>query len=123
MSKPVNGHDHTKDGSVDIAIGIHQGKVVIHWHQPTTQISFDPQNAFQFGEQIARTAHKARFGTEAPNDGSYLGQQIKAKLTEDLRDRLAIRAGHIMRTLLEKGKAPEWIGKEIVDAVFSEVDR
>jgi hypothetical protein len=117
----VNGHDKSKSGGVDVAIGIHEGKVVIHWHQPMTHISFDPQNAFEFGEQMARVAHKARFGTDAPSDGSYLAQQVRQRLTEDLRNRMVMRAMHVIRSLQESGRSPDFVAKELVDTIFAEV--
>jgi len=113
----LNGHDK----STNIAIGIHNGKVVIHWHQPTTQISFDPQNAFEFGEQMARTAHKARFGEDAPSDGSYLAQQVRQRLTEDLRDRMVTRVVHIIRSQQERKKSPADVARSVVDVIFAEV--
>jgi hypothetical protein len=117
--KGLNGHD--KSASTDIAIGIKEGKVVIHWHQPTNHISFDPQNAFDFGEQMARTAHKARFGEEAPNDGSYLASQIRQRITEDLRDRMVVRATHVIRSQEAKGKTPADVARSVVDTILAEV--
>jgi len=117
----VNGHDPSKSGSVDVAIGISQGKVLIHWQRPTTYIAFDPQNAYEFGEMMARTAHKARFGEDAPDDRSYLAQQIRARVTEELRDRMVIRTMHVIRSLQEKNKSPDFVAKEVVDTIFAEV--
>lgn len=117
----INGHDKTKEGSTDIAIGIHEGKVLIHWHQPTTHILFEPQNAFEFGEQMARTAHKARFGEEAPSDGKYLAGEIRARLTEEMRDRLSFRVMHVIRSLTERHKTPQEVAKEVIQVIFNEV--
>ncbi len=117
----VNGHDKDKAGKVDIAIGIHMDKVVIHWREPTTFITFDAQNAFDFGEQMARCAHKARFGEDAPSDGSYLAQQVRSRITEDLRNRMITRAVLMMRSMVGQEKSPEYIAAQVVDTIFAEV--
>jgi hypothetical protein len=114
----ANGHDLNK--STDIAIGIFQDKVVIHWHAPTTSISFDPQRAFEFGEQMARTAHKARFGEEVENDGKYLSRQIRQRMTEDLRDKMITRVRVMLPSLLDS-KNLDYTARSIVDTIFSEV--
>jgi hypothetical protein len=56
---------------------------------PKQAVIFDPQQAWMIAEHMARCAHKARFPDERiPDDFSYLANQIKARLTDDLRDRL-----------------------------------
>jgi hypothetical protein len=52
---------------------------------------------------MARSAHRARFPDEKmPDDFSYLAQQIKQRLTDDMRDRLQIRIATMLPSLLER---------------------
>ena len=105
----------------DVAIGVVEGKVVAKWNEPTTQIVFDAQNAFQIGEALARAAHEARFGEKVPSDMSYLQQQIKARVTEELRDKLVTRVAHIIRSTQERKRTPGFVAMSAVDAVLREV--
>ena len=106
--------------SVDILFGIEGDKVVMRWQNATNKIEFDFQNAFEFGEQIARTAHIARFG-EVPSDEHYLASQIKARVTDQLRDRLIIKAAFDIRSLTEQGKPAHFIATALVDSMLQEV--
>ena len=109
-------------GNVDIAIGIGDGgKVVMRWHQSCNRIDFEPQNAFEIAEGLARTAHKARFGEEPPDDRSYLAQQIKSKLTEKVRDRMVIRVANMLGSLRCNDKTDGYIALQIVDSIFAEI--
>lgn len=109
-------------GNMDIAIGIGEGgKVVVRWHKECNRIDFDPQNAFELAEGLARTAHKARFGEDPPDDMSYLAQQIKSKLTEKMRDRMVIRVANMLGSLRRNDKTDGYIALQIVDTIFSEV--
>lgn len=109
-------------GNVDIAIGISEGgKVVVRWHQTCNRIDFDPQNAFEIAEALARTAHKARFGEDAPDDVSYLAQQIKSRLTEQLRDKMVTRVALMLTSMRRQDKTDGYMALQVVDTIFSEV--
>lgn len=109
------------DDNVDISMRDHGGKVYMEWHKPVTRIVFDPQNAFNLAEHLARAAHKARFpGEKMPNDFSYLAQQIKQRLTDDMRDRLALRVRSMLPSLLAKDM--NYASLQIVDTIFSALD-
>lgn len=110
-------------GNVDIAVGIEDGnKVVMHWHQAVRRIDFTPHNAFLFAEMLARTAHKAQFGDDVPADGRYLAQQIKAKLTEEMRDKMVQRVALMVTSMLSQGKTHGYMALQIVDTIFAEVE-
>lgn len=107
---------------VDVALNDVQGKVVMHWHEPRDTIVFDPQSAFTFAEHMARAAHRAKFpGDRLPEDFSYLAQQIKQRLTNDMRDRLVIRMRTMLPSLLER-KDLNYAALQIVDTIFAAVD-
>lgn len=106
--------------SVDVAIGVVDGRVVARWRDPTSEIVFDPQNAFQIGEAMARAAHEARFGV-APTDESYIAGQIRARVTENLRVRAINRVVLMLGSMERQGKAPGHIAAQLVDAILREV--
>lgn len=110
-------------GNVDIAIGIGEGgKVVARWNKPCNRIDFDPQNAFDIAEALARTAHKARFGEDPPDDKSYLAQQIKSRLTEQMRDKMVARVALMLTSMIRKDKTHGYMALQIVDSIFAEVE-
>lgn len=121
----INGHDQELkgDGKTEVAIGVNSGRVIWRFPQAVTWVAHDPQNAFDIAEATARAAHEARFGTKAPSDGSYIAQQVKARVTEDLRNRMVIRAAVMMRSLVRQERDPDYIARQLVDTIFSEVDR
>lgn len=106
--------------NVDIAFGIEGDKVVMQWQEPTNRIEFDHENAFEFGELLARKAHEAKFGT-VPTDLNYLAAQVKARVTDQLRERMIMKAAFDMRSLVEQKKTPGQIAVAIVDAILQEV--
>lgn len=107
---------------VDIALRDVQGKVVMHWFQPRDVIVFDPQSAFDFAEQLARAAHRARFpGDKIPEDFSYLAQQVKQRLTDDMRDRLVVRMRTMLPGILES-KDLNYVSRQVVDTIFAALD-
>lgn len=109
--------------SVDVAIKVHEGKVLLTWEKPVDHIFFDPQSCFALAEHMARAAHRARFpGEPLRDDYHYLTQQVKQRLTEQMRDRLAIRIRTMLPGLLEKHKGMDYISNQIVDTIFSAID-
>lgn len=117
----TTGNGSDKPASVDVALGIHDGKIVMTWRTPTSIITFDPENAFQLAEAIARSAHEAKFGKVVQTDKSYLAQQIKYRVTDEIRGRMVLEAGFSLKKMLEQDRGPDYIAKEIVDRILSEV--
>lgn len=107
--------------NVDIALGVQEGRVVMRWHEPTTIIQFDPQNAFELGEAIARAAHEARFGEVAPADGSYIANQVRARITGEIHDRLVIRASLMLNSLRSSKQTNGEVALQLVDVILAEV--
>lgn len=109
-------------GNVEIAVGIGEGgDVVLHWHGRRERIDFNPQSAFDLAEAMARTAHKARFGEYPPNDEGYLAQQIKARLTEQMRDKMVARVALMLTSMIRQDKTHGYMALQIVDSIFAEV--
>ena len=89
---------------------------------PPITIPMDPQAAFEGAEQLARAAHMARYGKPAQSDGSYLKEQIKARLTDQMRDWLCNRVTHMLKTIRH---SPEYsdrrLAETVVDTVMTKV--
>ena len=109
----------------DIAIGVVDGQVIARWHDPATQIVFDAQNAYQVGEALSRAAHEARYGVpaSAEADESYVAQQIRARVTEDMRVRAINRVTLMLGSMERHGRTPGYIAMQLVDAILREVIR
>jgi hypothetical protein len=115
--KPINLEEN-----VDIALNDVQGKVVMMFHRPVPHVVFDPQAAFGLAENLARCAHKAKFpGERIPDDFSYLAQQVKQRLTEQMRDRMIARVHTMLPSALET-KDLGYVSRQIVDTIFSAID-
>ncbi len=109
--------------SVDVALGIRNGQVVIHWKGARETIEFDPQNAFDLGEAMARSAHKAKFGEEPPSDRSYIADQVRARVTDQERVKMIHRTTNMLRSLNEQGKSPGYTAMQLVDTILAEFAR
>lgn len=108
--------------NLEIGFGIAQGKVIMNWATPRTEIVFVPESAFSFGEEIARMAYKARYPDQKlPSDFSYLAQQLKQRLTDDMRNRLLHRVATMLPSLLEK-RDLSYAAAQIVDTLFAALD-
>lgn len=117
MSTPPN---------VDTAIGVvevgSERHVCLRFHQPLQEIVFAPQNAFEIAEGMARAAHMARFGTlPKSSDVGYLASQIKARVTQEIRNQLVTKTAFDIRSMLEQNKDPNRIAQEVVDNLLARV--
>lgn len=114
-----NGEDKGKNL---VMVGDEKGQVFLRFEEPKLWLKMEPQNAFDIAEAIARAAHKARFGEAVASDANYLAGQVRARLTEDLRDRMVVRAALVMRDLIEKKQSPDYVARQVVDTIFAAVD-
>ncbi len=99
-------------GSTTCAIGNRDGQVVMTFPTAVEWAAFDPETARQIGEAMAREAYTVRYGRSP---------QSKSVLTDDIKVRIQNKATIIIRTLIEKNRAPGFIAMEVVDAILSEV--
>lgn len=106
-------------GATSLAVKAEGGNVLIVFPKPIIWCQLDPQTAFEAGEQIARAAHEARFGTPPQSDGSYIAQQVKARITEDLRDRMVARVALMLNSIGRKSHGEQ--AMMIVDTILAEV--
>lgn len=105
--------DGTGDGSTICAIGERDGKVVLSFPHPVREISVDPEQARQMGEQFARSAYSAHFGSAS--------QMTKSIVSEQIRRKLKARATLVIRSLFDDGRTPDYIADHLVDLLLSEV--
>lgn len=117
MSAAQNDAPHGP-GATTVAVRAEGGQVLLVFPSPIVWCQLDPQVAYQAGEAIARAAHEARFG-EAPKDEHYIASQVRARVTEDLRDRMVTRVGVMLNSITRKPPAEQ--ARMIVDTILAEV--
>lgn len=110
-------------GAVTVGVEDRPGEVILHFSRQTKDLVMKPENAFPIAEGIARAAHRAKFGDTPNNDHSYLAQQVRARVTEQLRDRMVVRAGVMLTSMIEKQKDVSYMAQQITDSILAEVDR
>ena len=99
--------------STEIAIGVDEGRVVMKFPEPKQWIAMDSENCRLIAEAMARAAYECRYGVPAAQGGSNLSEGIRVKLIT--------RVTHVMRSMKEQHKAPQFIAAAIVDVILSEV--
>ncbi len=112
--------------SVDVAIGVVDGKVVAQWREPTTEITFDPQNAYSIGMHMARAAMEAHQGKASGKELEFLAgelAQVKVKVSDLERMAMIQAVATIVRTLIDQKRTPGYIAQHAVDAVLRETAR
>lgn len=116
---PKSTKEEIKRGKTHMMVGDDKGQVFIRFPQPMQAVVLDPQNAFQIAEGLARAAHKARFGEDPPSDASYLGQQVKTRITDELRDAKIARVTVMLNNMQTNPKTPGYWAMQIVDSMLS----
>ncbi len=101
------------DGKTSVAVGEENGRVVLRFPKPIDFAAFDPENARQVGEAMAKAAYHLHTGKKAPDGRSALSAELKM--------RLVTRATHIIRNLTDKKVLPGRISQEVVDSILSEI--
>ena len=102
-------------------VGDENGKVFVRFKDPVNVFLLDPQSAFEMGEQMAKAAHKARFGEDVPDDVNYLAQQVRLRVTEQMRDRKINRVAIMLNNFKEGTKTPGYWAQQIVDTILSDI--
>ena len=101
------------DGKTQVVVGEENGRVVLRFPKAIDFVAFDPENARQVGEAMAKAAYHLHTGLTAP--------QGRSALSAELRMRLVTRATHIIRNLTDKKILPGRISQEVVDSILSEI--
>lgn len=113
--------EDVRQGKTDMMVGDEHGKVFVRYPQPVEVVVLDPANAFNVGEAIARAAHKAKFGVDAPTDKSYIAEQVRLRVTEEMRDRKVARVTIMINNAMNKEKTPGYWAMQIVDHILSDI--
>jgi|SRR3989304_5890699 len=100
-------------GATKVIVGEENGRVVLRFPKAVEFAAFDPENARQVGEAMAKAAYHLHTGLHA-TDG-------RSALSAELRMRLVTRATHIIRNLTDKKILPGRISQEVVDSILSEI--
>lgn len=113
-------------GKVEVVVGIEKGKVEVSMRENESgryaQGAFDPHNAQEFGEMLAREAYRAMNpGKRVSDDFSYLAKQVRERLTDEMKTRMVMRVRTMLPSLLEK-KDINFAANQIVDTIFSAID-
>jgi len=101
--------------SVQMAIGVENGKVIQRFKEPMLEVQYEPQNAIDIAGALADAAFECRDGVK-PVAGS-----LKAELIERHRDKLIQRFPLVLRSLIDSGKSDGYIAKELIDICFKEI--
>ncbi len=112
--------------SVQVAIGVVDGKVVAKWQDATSEIVFDPKNAYSLGMHMARAAMEAHQGKPTGKELEFIAgelAQVKVKITDQQRMALVMTVSTIIRTLMDQKRNAGYIAQHAVDAVLSETAR
>ena len=112
--------------SVQVAIGILDGKVIAKWHAPVSEIAFDPQNAYSVGMALSRAALEAHQGKATGKETEFIAgelAQVKVKVTDAQRMAMVMSVSTIVRTLMDQKRTAGYIAQCAVDAVLQETAR
>ena len=116
----ING----SDDSVDVAIGVFDGKVIAQWKDATTEIVFDPKNAYMIGIALSKAAMEAHRGNSSDSkDLEFLAGELatqKVKITDARRDLLIGKVATILKTFAEQGRTPGYCAMHAVDTVLAD---
>ena len=112
--------------SVDVGIGVVEGKVIAKWHAPTNEIEFDAQNAYLIGVSLCKAALEAHRGS--PDTGSkdlmFIADQLasqKVEVSDVQRVAMINKVTSILQGL--KGRPTAYQAVHCVDAVLQETAR
>ena len=112
--------------SIDVAIGIVDGKVIAQWKDQTNEIAFDPKNAYQVGMALSRAAMEAHNGRSTGKETEFIAgelAQVKVVVTDLQRMAMVQQVATIIRSLLDRGMKPGAIANHCVDVVLRETAR
>ena len=117
--------DEVNANAVKWEVGTEAGQVWMRFTSPGVPpltITVDPQAAFDQGEMLARAAHAARFGEDPASDTAYLQQQIRDRVTEQLRGFMVTRIGVMLNSLrTSPAYSNEKLAATLVDTILTKL--
>lgn len=112
--------------SVQVAVGVVDGKVIAKWHQPVSEIVFDPKNAYSVGMHLARAGMEAHRGSKNGSDVEFIAgelAEVKVRVTAEQRMAMIANATHMIRSMSDQKRTHGQIAVEVVDKVLQETAR
>ena len=109
------------EGTTSVAIKEENGRVVLQFPNPVKWCELEPEMARQAAEAMARAAYRCRYKVDPPDARSALAGEMRQRVTRQIRDTLITRVAVMMRSLQEKGRAPNTIATEVVDQLLSRI--
>lgn len=117
--------DEINAQAVKWEVGTEAGQVWMRFTSsgvPPLTITVDPQAAFEQGEMLARAAHAARFGQAPASDAAYLQEQIRSRVTDQLRGFMINRIGVMLNSLrTNKAYSNEKLSATLVDTILTKL--
>ena len=102
--------------SVDVAVGIVKGKIILKFPSPMEHIEFDSQNAIDIARAMTDAAFEIRDGVKP------VGDTLKTELIERHRDTLIPRINLMLNSLREKKKVSNGnLSMQLIGTMLSEV--
>lgn len=108
-------------GTTTVAVKDENGRVVLKFPKAVSWCELDPEMARQAAEAMARAAYRCKYRVDPPSHLSALGMEIRARVTQELRNQLVNRMTLIVQSLQDKGRAPNVIAQELVDQLLARV--
>jgi hypothetical protein len=99
MSEPANLEIEERKGAIVLKL---RGEYAI----------LTPDQAKEIGETLQRYSYHAKYGSD-PQTRSMMAEQIRAKME--------VRIPHVIRSLTQKKKTPQFIANEIVNVILGEI--
>lgn len=113
------------DQPVTVDVTDLRGAVVMHLRTAGASdipINLDPQAACELAEKMARAAHIARYGKPLQADAGYLLEQVKSRVTEQMRMLLVQRLSVMLNSLREdRTWSNGRLAAELVDVILAKV--
>lgn len=114
--------EEARRGKTEVGLAVIQREVVMKFPQPMEFVVFGAENARLFSENLARAAYEAHYGMAPPEHmQSVLAQEIRDRITDQMRDRMIARFALVVPGMLEKKQTPGRIAMELVDILLREV--
>lgn len=95
------------------AVGSRDGRVILEFPEAVQWAAFDPDTAKGIGTAMLQHAYNTKYPDSNVDARKQLSQQLVVKLQT--------RLTHVIRSLQDKGKQPEYIANEVVNIILSEV--
>lgn len=102
-----------------IAVSDRDGKVILQFSKPITNLVMDPANVMPIAEAIARAAYICTHGKPPASNASIIAQEIRSRVTEQMRDQMVSRVALMLVSLRDQTKSDGYTAMQIVDTVLA----